>query len=138
MSGYGAFSGFAVTAFCLAIILISIVSLIGAASRRLAVDEGRAGIRDLCELTGISNPKELQDVFGPPDMHRIWRHVTWYQVVEARRPAGHLISGQYVNWLAIGLAVAALFYTNELTLLFVFFAGMAKTGGIILARRLPR
>ena len=65
--------GFTVTAIALAVLLSALVSLIGSAARRQAVVMAEAGARDLCELTGILNPKELQDIFGPPNLNRIWQ-----------------------------------------------------------------
>ena len=102
------------------------------------VEQGFAGIRELCELTGITNIKELQDVFGPPDMNRIWRNVTLDRVLEARRPAGYLISGRAVNWASIGIAVLAMFRPGDLVLLALFFACMAQIGGWVISTRLPK
>lgn len=138
MSGFGAVSGLTVLAAGLSVILMAFVSMIGAASRRLAVDEGRASIKDICELTGILEVGDLQDIFGPPDMNRVWRNLTMERVLAHRRPAGHLMTGRAANWASVGIALLALFFPNELTLLALFFAVLAQCAGWMLSYRLPR
>lgn len=138
MGGYGAVSGLTITSVGLAVILMAITSMIGAASRRLAIEQGFAGVRELCELTGITNVKDLQDIFGPPDLNRVWRNLTLERVMAERRPAGHLISGRVVNWVSIFMAVFALVRPNELVLLGLFLACFAQIGGWALSVKLPK
>lgn len=138
MGGYGAVSGLTITSMSLAIILMAITSMIGAASRRLAIENGYASVRELCELTGITNVKQLQDIFGPPDLNRVWRNLTLEQVLKERRPAGLLISGRAVNWGSILIAILALFRPNELVLLALFLACFAQIGGWALSVKLPK
>lgn len=138
MSGYAPFDGLTAAAAALAIILSAIVSLIGAASRRRNIAMGIAQVQDLCELTGITDPRILQDVFGPPDMGRVWRTVTLADVTRARRPLGHLISDPVVDWACIAVAVASFFSDFWLVELALIFALMAQVASWIAAARLPR
>ncbi|MEL6753589.1 MAG: hypothetical protein AAFO57_06155, partial [Pseudomonadota bacterium] len=114
MSGYPPFDGLAATAAALVVIISAIISLVGSSARWRAVSLGVAGPQDLCELTGITDPSQLQDTFGPPDMGRVWRHVTEVEVKAARRPLGHLMSNAGVDWACIGVAAASFFFTHPL------------------------
>ena len=130
--------GFTVTAIALAVLLSALVSLIGSSARRQAVVMAEAGPRDLCELTGILNPKELQDIFGPPNLNRIWQNLTLERVMAERRPLGHVISGQAVDWACVAaglLAFFSSFFLIEIGLLIAF--GVQVTGWIY-AAKLPK
>lgn len=132
------FDGLTSVALAIAVILSAIVSLTGSAKRREQVELGEAGVQDLCELTGILDPKELQDVFGPPDMGRIWRTVRLGEVYAARRPLGHLISGQAVDWLCIGAALASFAADHLLVGTALAMAVSAQAVGWVLSARLPK
>jgi hypothetical protein len=138
MSGYGPFDDFTLTAMALAIILSAIVSLIGTSGRRRSAAMGEASALDLCELTGITDPKDLQETFGPPDMGRIWRHVTLEQVHQARRPLGWVISSNLVDWLCMGVATLSFFYDHVLLSGAVMLALIVQITGWVAASRLPR
>ena len=75
----------------IAIIISACVSLIGTSARKRAVQEGRARAAEICELTGIFDPRVLQDVFGPPTMNGVYQ-VSMEQIKKARMPLGRLIS----------------------------------------------
>lgn len=138
MSGYGPFDGLAQVAAALATILLALVSLAGSAQRRDAVALAQARVQDLCELTGITDPRQLQDVFGPPDMGRVWRHVTMDDIARARRPLGHLISDDRVDWACIGVAALSFFLGGDLMSLLLLGALGAQLAGWVLVMRLPR
>ena len=138
MSGYGPFDGLAQVAAALATILRALVSLAGSAQRRDAVALAQARVQDLCELTGITDPRQLQDVFGPPDMGRVWRHVTMADIVRARRPLGHLISDDRLDWACIGIAALSFFIGAALMDLLLLSALTAQIAGWVLATQLPR
>lgn len=130
--------GFTLTAIAIAVILSAIVSLVGSAARRQAVIMAQAGARDLCELTGILNPKELQDIFGPPNLSRIWQNLTLERVMAERRPLGHVISGRAVDWACMGVAIASFlsgFFLIEIGLLMAL--GVQITGWVY-AAKLPK
>ncbi|MEM9667954.1 MAG: hypothetical protein AAF950_03440 [Pseudomonadota bacterium] len=132
------FDGLTAVALALAVILSAIVSLITSSVRRESVRNGEAGAQALCELTGILDPKELQDVFGPPDMGRIWRRVTLRDVMVARQPLGHIISGQGVDIASISVAVISFFSDHILIGLGLALAVSIQTAGWVLSARLPK
>ena len=138
MSGYAPFDSLTATAAALAVILSAIVSLVGSAARRRNVELRAATVQDLCELTGITDPRELQDVFGPPDMGRVWRMVTLDDVMAARRPLGRLISDPVIDWACIAAALLSFFSDFVLVELALVAAALAQAGGWIAATRLPR
>jgi len=130
--------GFTVTAIALAVMLSTLVSLVGSAARRQAVIMAEAGPRDLCELTGILNPKELQDIFGPPNLNRIWQNLTLERVMQERRPLGHVISGQAVDWACMGVAFLAFFSSFVLVEIGLLIALGVQLTGWIYAAKLPK
>ncbi|MEM9738795.1 MAG: hypothetical protein AAF829_02930 [Pseudomonadota bacterium] len=138
MSGYPPFDGLAATAAALVVIISAIISLIGSSSRWRAVRLGVAGPQDLCELTGIIDPSQLQDTFGPPDMGRVWRTVTEIDVKAARKPLGHLMSNAGVDWACIGVAVLSFFVSHPLMNLAILTALAAQIASWVIAARLPQ
>ncbi|MEM1105938.1 MAG: hypothetical protein AAGH87_06070 [Pseudomonadota bacterium] len=138
MSGYPPFDGLAATAAALVVILSAIISLVGASTRWRAVRLGAAGPADLCELTGITDPRELQDTFGPPDMGRVWRAVTPADIKAARRPLGHLLSNAGVDWACIAVAAASFFLSGPLMTLALVTALAAQVTSWVITARLPR
>ncbi|MEO0881631.1 MAG: hypothetical protein AAFY34_02760 [Pseudomonadota bacterium] len=138
MSFTSPIDGLAAVALALAVILSAIVSLITSSVRREAVRQGQATAQALCELTGILDPKALQDVFGPPDMGRVWRRVTLPQVMQARMPMGHLISGQGVDIACIIVAVLSFISDHILVGLALTLAVSVQAVGWIMATRLPK
>ena len=138
MSFDSPFDGLTGIALAIAIILSAIVSLITASVRRETVRNGQATPQALCELTGILDPRELQYVFGPPDMGRVWRNVTLEQVIAARRPLGHLISGQAVDLASIAVALLSFFVDHIFIGLGLALAVSTQLAGWVLATRLPK
>lgn len=138
MSMTTSLDGLATVAIALAVILSALVSLIGSSARRRAVMMAEAGPRDLCELTGITDPKELQDVFGPPNMGRVWQNVTLARVMAERRPLGHLISGQAVDWISMGTAFLAFFSGFVLIEIGLLVALGVQIAGWAYAARMPQ
>ncbi|MEO0983468.1 MAG: hypothetical protein AAFX03_12545 [Pseudomonadota bacterium] len=138
MTGFSPFDGLAVAAIAIAVALSAIVSLVGSSTRKRAVAEARATAQDLAELTGILDPKELLQAFGPPDMDRVWRSVTMAEVRAKTRPLGHLISGDLVDWACIGLAALAITIGGGYVVLALWAAAAAQITGWVLAARLPR
>ena len=138
MAGYTPLDGLASTVAAITVILLALVSLAGTSSRRQAVEAGLARMQDLCELTGIFDPRQLQDVFGPPDMDRVWRHVRMVDIAAARRPVGHLISNDAVDGLTIAVAAASFFVRHPLVDIALVTALAAQVTGWLAAARLPR
>ena len=130
--------GLTTVALALAVILSGLVSLIGSSARRQAVIMAAAQVRDLCELTGITSPNDLQDIFGPPNLNRVWQTLTLEQVLAERRPLGVLLSGQALDWACIvagGLAFFSSFALIEIALVTAFAIQLASW---VVAARLPR
>ena len=138
MSGYGPYDGLTIMAMAVFTILSAIISLVGSSARRHAVEQGEAQAKDLCELTGITDPGELQDVFGPPDMGRIWRTVTLRDVERVRRPLGHLLSNDRFDQASILAAGMAVFWRHPLVLLALMGFTLLQIVGWIVSMRLPR
>ena len=130
--------GFTVTAMALAVMLSALVSLIGSSARRQAVVMAAAGPRDLCELTGILNPMDLQDIFGPPNLNRIWQNLTLERVMAERRPLGHLISGQGVDWACMAAAFLSFFSSFALVEIALVIALGVQVAGWAYAAKLPK
>lgn len=135
MSGYPPFDGLAETAAALIVILSAIVSLVSSSTRWRFVDAGQARAKDLCELTGILDPREIQDTFGPPDMGRVWRQVTRTDIYAARRPLGHLLSNEWVDYGCLIIAAASFFLDHSLlNLALLVCVGIQVTGWVVSAR----
>ncbi|MEM7660923.1 MAG: hypothetical protein AAF292_01635 [Pseudomonadota bacterium] len=138
MSFTSPIDGLAAVALALAVILSAIVSLITSSVRRETIRNGEATAQALCELTGILDPKELQDIFGPPDMGRVWRRVTLPQVMQARQPLGHIISGQSTDIACITVAVLSFLLDNIFVGLGLTLAVSIQAVGWIVSTRLPK
>jgi hypothetical protein len=138
MSGYGPFDGFTLVAIALAVILSALVSLIGTSGRKRNIVLGEAQVGDLAEMTGIRDPKRLQEVFGPPDMGRVWRSVTLLDVRRARTPEGWLMSSDLVDYACIAAAVTALMVPFRLMPAILLLALGIQVAGWIVSTRLPR
>ena len=138
MSGYGPFDGFTLVAIALAVILSGLVSLIGTSARKRNIALGEAQVVDLAEMTGIRDPKRLLEVFGPPDMGRVWRTVTLLEVRRARTPEGWLMSSDLVDYACIAAAVVALTVSHKLMPALLLAALATQIAGWIVSARLPR
>ena len=138
MSGYGPFDGFTLVAIALAVILSAIVSLIGTSGRKRNIALGQAQVGDLAEMTGIRDPKRLLEVFGPPDMGRVWRSVNLLDVRRARTPEGWLMSSDLVDYACICVAVLALLVSHKFMPALLLGALAIQAAGWIVSARLPR
>lgn len=138
MSGYGPFDGFTLVAIALAVILSSLVSLIGTSARKRNIAIGEARIGDLAEMTGIADPKRLLAVFGPPDMGRVWRTVTLLEVRRARTPQGWLMSSDLVDYACIAISALALAFSHKFLPALLMGALAIQAAGWIVSARLPR
>ncbi|MEE9380776.1 MAG: hypothetical protein V3V03_05160 [Hyphomonadaceae bacterium] len=138
MSGYGPLDGLTIIALAIFTILSAIISLIGSSARRQSVENGVAQAQDLCELTGIMDPGELQDTFGPPDMGRVWRSVSMKDIERHRRPLGHILSNDLFDWFSFAAAIAAVFWRHPLVLLALLTVTALQVAGWVVSMRLPR
>ncbi len=138
MSGYGPFDDVTFFAIALAVVLSAIVSLIGTSARKRNIALGQAQAEDLAEMTGIRDPKRLQEAFGPPDMGRVWRSVTLLEVRRARRPGGWLMSSDLVDYACLAVVALSLFLTHPLVSGAVVAALIVQAAGWVVATGLPR
>ncbi|MAB11291.1 MAG: hypothetical protein CMF06_11860 [Hyphomonas sp.] len=138
MSGYGPFDGFTLMAIALAVFLSALVSLIGTSGRKRNIALGEAQVGDLAEMTGIRDPKRLQEVFGPPDMGRVWRSVTLLDVRRARTPEGWLMSSDLVDYGCMAAAALSMFVSHRLVPAILLLALGIQVAGWIVSTRLPR
>lgn len=120
----------------IAVILLAVVSLIMTGARRRAVEQGFAQATDLCELTGITDIRALQDIFGPPTMNGVYQ-VSVERVEKERRPEGLLLSSDVLDICAILIAGGAIFISHPLSDLMLLLAAAYKAAGIVMATKLP-
>ena len=138
MSGYPPYDGFTIVAIIVAIVLSAIVSLIGTAARKRTIALGEARVTDLAEMTGIRDPRQILDTFGPPDMGRVWRTVTLLEVRKARQPGGWLMSSDVVDYACVLIAATALFLSHPLINLALLAALAVQIAGWVVASGLPK
>lgn len=138
MSGYGPFDDFTLFAMAIAVVLSAIVSLVGTSARKRNIALGRATATDLAEMTGIRDPKRLQEVFGPPDMGRVWRTVTLLEVRRARETGGWLMSSDLVDYACFGVVALALFVSHPLIGGAIVLALLVQIAGWVAAVGLPK
>jgi len=135
--GFGSIDALTGMAAAIAVILSAIVSLVGTSARERAVSLGQARIADLCELTGILEPKALQDIFGPPTMNGLWPTVTMTRIRKARRPLGYLLSDGRLDYACMAVAAASIFTDHPLMDLALGVAVTVQVAGWVAAVRLP-
>lgn len=138
MYGFSIFDGPAEAAVAVGVMLSAIVSLIGISMKHRNVANGRAKTQDLCELTGITDPRWLQDIFGPPDMGMVWKYVTMDEIYAARRPIGHLMSNPMVDYSCIVIAIFGIITSHGLIDLGLLIALIIQVTSWIIAMRLPK
>ncbi len=139
MIGSALYDDLATTVSAIGIILSVFVSLMLRSARRLAVEDQRASAQDLCELTGIDDPAELQDTFGPPALQtRLWHHVTLEDVHRERRPLAFLIANDWLDYACLAVAIISFFWRDSLIYLLLWAAVAAQVSGWVISARLPR
>ncbi len=138
MGGYPPYSGFTEFAVALTVMLSALVSLIGTSGRKRNIAIGEARLQDLAEMTGLLDPKQILAVFGPPDMGRVWRGVTLFDVRRARGPLGWLMSSDIVDYLCMAATVTALVFDHRLMPLLLGAALCIQVAGWVVASRVPR
>lgn len=142
MFGYGPTDGVALVAIAIATILLAIVSLGSTSTRKKNVLAGEAQTVDLAELTGITDPKVLLQIFGPPDLGRVWRNVSLIETRRARQPIGWLISSDAFDYAGIAIAVLAMITPfpaiKHIFEWLVIPALIGQISGLIISTRLPK
>lgn len=127
--------GLAATFIAIAVILMAVVSLMTTGMRRQAVLEGRATAADLSELSGIFDPRVLQDVFGPPTLDGVFR-TDMARIKQVRRRLAYLISDDRLDMLTIAIAVLSFFIRAPLMELLLVATAVYQIAGFIALPRL--
>ncbi len=130
--------GFSLIAVGIAVMISAFVSLIQTMALRQRVRAQMTGVRELAELSGVTDPRDLQDVFGPPGMDRIWRHINLARIDAAKRLPGYLMSDNRVDWACGLIAFAAMLFGHWLLQLGLVLAAMVQLGGWLSASQLPK
>jgi len=131
-------SGLSLIAVALAVMMSALIRLISTMQLRQRVEAGYTGVRELAELSGITDPRDLQDVFGPPGMERIWKHVTMAQIDDKKRLAGYLMSDSRIHWASIAIGFTAFIFGHWTVQILLILAALAQIGGWISATQLPK
>lgn len=130
--------GLSLYAIALATLLSAFIRFVQSTQLRRRVEWQMTGPRELAELSGITDPRDLQDAFGPPGMDRVWRHITLPQIEEKRLFAGHLMSDPRVQAMSAAFAILSLILQNWVTQIFLIAAAIAQAGAWLAATRLPK
>ena len=132
------FSGLTLISLALAVMISAVIRLIQSGQLRQRVQFGQTGVRELAELTGITDARDLQDVFGPPGMNRIWGQVSLATIDARKRLQGYLMSDPRLHGFSMIAALAALLIGHWSTQLALLVAVVIQSGAWISATRLPR
>ena len=138
MSQMSFLSGLPLISIALAVMLSGLIRLIQSSQLRQRVQMGMTSVRELAELSGIMDAKELQDVFGPPGMNRIWSHVTVAAIEERRELAGYLMSASRLHTFSMLAALAVLIFPHWSLQLVLMAAALIQTGAWLSASQLPK
>ncbi|MEO1304785.1 MAG: hypothetical protein AAFV37_07410 [Pseudomonadota bacterium] len=131
-------SGLPLVSIALAVMISALIRLIQTMQLRQRVAVGHTGVRELAELSGVTDPRDLQDVFGPPGMNRIWAHVTLATIEAKRRLAGFLMSDPRLHWFSIAAGVSAFIISHWIVQLALIIAAIIQSGAWLSATRLPK
>lgn len=131
-------SGLPLVSIALAVMISAFIRLVQIMQLRQRVEFGHTGVRELAELSGVTDPQDLQDVFGPPGMNRIWAHVTLSTIEGKRRLAGYLMSEPRLHWFSIAAGLGAFIISHWTLQLFLMIAAIIQSGAWLSATRLPK
>ncbi len=131
-------SGLPLVSIALAVMISAFIRLVQTMQLRQRVSFGHTGVRELAELSGVTDPQDLQDVFGPPGMNRIWANVTLATIETKRRLAGMLMSDPRLHWYSIGAGFAAFIIGHWIVQLLLLIAAIIQSGAWLSATRLPK
>ncbi len=131
-------SGLTLISVALTVLLSAFVRLVQTMQLRQRVMAGRTSVRELSELSGITDARDLQDIFGPPGMNRIWGHVTLATIEAKRRLAGYLMADSRLHWTCIAAGLLALLISHWIVQLVLIVAALVQIGAWISALQLPK
>lgn len=131
-------SGLPLVSIALAVMISAFIRLVQTMQLRQRVDIGHTGVRELAELSGVTDPQDIQDVFGPPGMNRVWANVTLATIEAKRRLAGFLMSDPRLHWYSIGAGLGAFIISHWAAQILLLIAAIIQSGAWLSATRLPK
>ena len=131
-------TGLPLVSIALAVMISAFIRLVQTMQLRQRVAIGHTGVRELAELSGVTDPQDLQDVFGPPGMNRIWANVTLATIETKRRLAGMLMSDPRLHWFSIAAGFGAFIISHWAAQILLLIAALIQAGAWLSATRLPR
>lgn len=131
-------SGLTLISVALTVILSAFVRLVQTMQLRQRVMAGQTSVRELSELSGITDARDIQDIFGPPGMNRIWNHVTLATIEDKKRLAGYLMADSRLHWACIAIGILAFLIGHWTVELLLIGAALSQAGAWISAFQLPK
>lgn len=131
-------SGLPLVSIALSVMISAFVRLVQTMQLRQRVEFGHTGVRELAELSGVTDPQDLQDVFGPPGMNRIWSNVNLATIEAKRRLAGFLMSDPRLHWFSIIAGIGAFILSHWSMQILLMIGALIQTGAWLSATRLPK
>lgn len=131
-------SGLPLVSIALAVMISAFIRLVQVMQLRQRVEVGHTGVRELAELSGVTDPQDLQDVFGPPGMNRVWSHMTLATIEAKRRMAGYLMSDSRLHWFSIAAGLLAFPISHWVVQILLLIAALIQSGAWLSATRLPK
>lgn len=133
-----ALTGLPLFSLAISVMLSAIIRLLVTLQLKQRVSFKQTGLRELAELSGISDVRELQQTFGPPGMNRIWSSLGLADIERRKRLGGYLMTDARLHWASIGSAIVALTVPISVLQIFLVFAGLAQFGAWAAVLRLPK
>ena len=137
MAGMTLLSGLPLISIALAVMISAFIRLVQTMQLRQRVEFGHTGVRELAELSGVTDPQDLQDVFGKPGMNRIWANVTLAAIETTRRLAGFLMSDPRLHWFSIASGLGAFIIGHWSVQIQLMIAALIQSRARLSATRLP-
>lgn len=131
-------SGLPLVSIALAVMISAFIRMVQSMQLRQRVGFGQTGVRELAELSGVTDPQDLQDVFGPPGMNRVWSNVTLATIESKRRLAGFLMSDSRLHWFSIAAGLGAFIFSHWVVQILLLIAAIIQSGAWLSATRLPK
>ena len=131
-------SGLPLVSIALATMISAFIRLVQTMQLRQRVEFGHTGVRELAELSGVTDPQDLQDVFGPPGMNRIWANVNLATIEAKRRLAGSLMSDPRSHWYSIAAGIGAFIISHWSAQILLMIGAIIQSGAWLSATRLPK
>ena len=131
-------SGLPLVSIALATMISAFIRLVQTMQLRQRVKFGHTGVRELSELSGVTDPQDLQDVFGPPGMNRVWANVNLAAIEAKRCLAGSLMSDPRLHWYSIAVGICAFIINHWSAQILLMIAAIIQSGAWLSATRLPK